>query len=208
MRELRSGAVLLALFLLWGSADAWAGPPTDQLKGAVERVIRILDDPALKADGRARERRAAVRAVADEFFDFPETARRALGRHWRKLTAEEQAEFVRLFAALLERGYIGRIDRYSGERVVFGRETLDGGFATVSTKVVLKQGREASVDYRMHRPGDRWLVYDVVVEGISLVANYRVQFNKIIETSSYQALIAQLRAKHREEARLDAEAGS
>ena len=127
---------------------------------------------------------------------------------WQNLTAAEREEFVRLFADLLERTYIAKIDRYSGEKVVFGREKLDGGFGTVSTKILLKQGQEASVDYQVYQQGDRWLVYDIVIEGISLVANYRVQFNKIIQTSSYQALVAQLKAKHREhteeEARLHA----
>ncbi len=196
MRELRLGAILLALLLVWGSADASAGPATDQMKVAVQRVITVLDDPVLKANGKARERRAAIRAAAGEAFDFGETAKRALGRHWQNLTAAEQEEFVRLFADLFERAYFAKLDRYSGEKVLFDRERMDGGFATVSTRIFLKQGQEASVDYQLHQRGDRWLVYDVVIEGISLVANYRVQFNKIIQTSSYQALIAQLSAKH------------
>ncbi len=220
MRRLMTATVLAALgpllaallLVVGGTADAWAGPATDQLREGVERVVKILDDPALKANGKARERRAAIRTVANEFFDFQEIAKRALGRHWQNLTAAEREEFVWLFADLLERTYIAKIDRYSGEKVVFGREKLDSGFATISTKVPLKQGEEAAVDYQLYQRGDRWLVYDVVIEGISLVANYRVQFNKIIQTSSYQALAAQLKAKHKEfteeEARLEARAKS
>lgn len=202
MRRLITSAVVVAfaglLLVVGGTPDASAGPATDQLKGAVEKVVKVLDDPALKANGKAGERHAAVRAAASEFFDFQETAKRALGRHWQNLTAAEREEFLRLFSDLLERAYFAKIDRYSGEKVVFGRERMEDGFATISTKVVLKQGQEASVDYQLHQRGDRWLVYDVVVEGISLVANYRVQFNKVIQTSSFQALVAQLKAKHKE----------
>lgn len=170
-----------------------AGEPTDQLRGQVDRVIAALEDPALKA--RPAERRAAVRRIAEQIFDFEETARRALARHWRTRTPEERREFVALFTDLLERAYIGRIESYAGERVTYAGDTVEGNVATVRTRLTTREGTEVPVDYRMRRADGRWLVYDVVIEGVSLVANYRSQFNRIIETSSYEELVSRMRAQ-------------
>jgi len=180
-----------SLLLPWSLA--WAGVPTDQLKVSVDQVIRILEDPALKPEAKAQERRAAVRKEADKIFDFEETAKRALGKHWQSLGAKDREEFVSLFADLLERAYISRIERYSGEKVTYAGDSIDGDVATVKTRFAAKRGTEVPVDYRMLKRGDRWLVYDVNVEGVSLVANYRTQFNKIIQTTSYQELITKMK---------------
>jgi phospholipid transport system substrate-binding protein len=166
----------------------------------MDRVIRILEDPALKSDGRQPERRAAIRGVANDIFDFTETTRRSLGRHWQARTPAEREEIVRLFSDLLERSYIGKIETYSGERILFGGDSIDGDQATVRTRLVTKAGTEIPVDYRMHRvEGGRWLSYDVAIEGVSLVASYRAQFNKIIQTSGYKALVDKLAAKQEED---------
>ena len=170
-----------------------AGAPTDQLRGQVDRAIATLEDLALRQKPDAR--RAAVRRIAEQIFDFEETARRALGRHWQARTPEERREFVGLFTDLLERTYISRIETYSGERVVYAGDTVEGEEATVRTRLVTRDGKEVPIDYRMRRAGDRWLVYDVVIEGVSLVANYRSQFNRIIQTSSYQELLSRLRSQ-------------
>jgi phospholipid transport system substrate-binding protein len=178
--------------------QAWAGAPTDQLKSSVDDVIRIVQDPKLKQESRADERRAAIRKEAEALFDFTETAKRTLGRHWQTLNEGQQREFVSLFTDLLERAYIGRIEQYSGERIVYMGDAADGESATVKTKFATNQATEIPVDYRLLRRGDRWLVYDVFVEGVSLVANYRAQFDRIMRTGSYQELAKRMRAHQSE----------
>lgn len=177
---------------------AWAGAPTDQLKAPVDEVIRILRDPRLKPDSMAAERRAAIRKEAESIFDFEETAKRSLGRHWQDLTAAEQREFVSLFTDLLERAYLVKIEHYSGEPIVYAGDSIEGESATVKTKFITKQGNEIPIEYRLLRHGDRWQVYDVFVEGVSLIANYRTQFDRILRTGSYQELARRLRANQAE----------
>ena len=195
--RVRSAIVIAAIVgLALGSAGpASAGAPTEQLRAAVDRVLQIVEDPALKETGRSQERRAAIGVVANGIFDFEEITRRALGLHWASGTPAQRQELVRLFTALLERAYVGRIESYSGERVTWLGDTGDESLATVRTRIVTKAGTEIPVEYRMYRRAERWLAYDVTIEGISLVANYRAQFNKIIQASSHAGLVAQLRAK-------------
>jgi phospholipid transport system substrate-binding protein len=199
MRSLRrhvAQALLLALVLSAVTASpATAGAPSDQLKAQIDRVLKTLDDPELKREGRARERRAAVRKIANDIFDFGETARRSLGRHWQPRTAAERDEFVQLFADLLERSYISKVELYGGEKIQYLGDTIDGHQAKAQTKLLTKGGSDIPIEYRMHRKGDRWLVYDVIIEGVSLIANYRTQFNKIIQTASYQELVKKMKAK-------------
>lgn len=200
MNWLRMGALVLSGALVVGvsSAPAAAGVPTDQLKGAVERVLKTLDDPTLKGEARVGERRVAVRKIANEIFDFSEIAKRSMARHWQPLSEAQKNEFVGLFADLLERSYISKIETYGGEKIQYTAERADGEFATVSTRIITKNGTEVPVDYRMIKRADRWLVYDVSIEGVSLVSNYRTQFNKIIQTTSYNELISKLRNKQDE----------
>jgi phospholipid transport system substrate-binding protein len=198
VRSVLTGAA--ALLVLLSSGAAVAGVPTDQLRTSIDQVIKLLEDPALKAEGAAAERRAALRRVASETFDFQETARRALGRHWQGLSEAERQEFTELFADLLERAYVSRIEQYSGEKITYAGDAIEPGgqMATVRTKFSLKNGSDVPVDYRMLKRDDRWRVYDVSVEGISLVANYRSQFNRVIETSSYRELVQRLKARGEE----------
>jgi phospholipid transport system substrate-binding protein len=199
MRSVRMLALAVTAAVLTSGGAAWAGAPTDQLRGRIDRVLRVLEDPALKQEGRVGERRAAVRTIANEIFDFRELSQRALARHWPARTPAERDEFVALFADLLERSYISKIELYSGgDRIQFTGESAEGDQATVRTRIVTKSGTEVPVDYRLHRVADRWMVYDVAIEGVSLVANYRAQFNRIIQTSSYKELIAKLSAKKEE----------
>jgi phospholipid transport system substrate-binding protein len=192
-------AVLLAGGLVAAMvAPAAAGAPSDQLRGAVDRVLKTLDDPALKGDGKAVERRVAVRKIANDIFDFGEIAKRSMARHWQPLSEAQRSEFVGLFADLLERSYISKIETYGGEKIQYTGERSEGEYATVSTKIITKNGTEVPVDYRMIRRGERWLVYDVSIEGVSLVSNYRTQFNKIIQTTSYNELVSKLRTKQDE----------
>jgi phospholipid transport system substrate-binding protein len=201
MASVRMLTLAMAAVVLTSGGPAWAGAPTDQLRGRVDRVLQVLEDPALKQDVRGADLRAAIRTIAHEIFDFRELSQRALARHWQARTPAERDEFVQLFADLLERSYIGKIEMYSGgDSIQYTSETAEGDQATVRTRIVTRSGTEIPVDYRMHRVGDRWLVYDVAIEGVSLVANYRAQFNKIIQTSSFKGLVDKLAAKSREEA--------
>jgi len=185
--------VAAALLVLVAVSPAWAGP-TDQLREYTDQVIKVLDDPALAR----QDRRAAVRKIANEAFDLGETAKRALARHWQARTPAEREEFTQLFADLLERTYIARIAEYGGERIRYVGEALDGDVATVRARIVTKTGTEVSVESRMHRRGDRWLIYDVLIENQSLIANYRSQFDRIVRSSSYEELVKRLKSKREE----------
>jgi phospholipid transport system substrate-binding protein len=192
LTQWRVPAIVFGFVTLTATA-VFAGAPTDQLKQRVDAVIKVLDDAAL--GNRPADRRAAVRKIAEDIFDYPDTARRALGPHWNARSPQEREEFVRLFADLLDRAYIGKIDLYQGEKVRYVGENVDGDEATVRTRIVTKRGSEVPVDYRLHQKTGRWLVYDVIIEGVSLVSNYRTQFNKVVQTESYPALVQKLRAK-------------
>ena len=183
-------AVLATTLGLCLAAQVWAGAPTDQARLYTDQVLKVLKDPALKEG----ERRAAVRKVAEEVFDLSETAKRALGRHWQSRTPAEREEFTRLFVELLENTYLSKISLYGGERVNYVSESIDGDFAVVGAKILRKQGAEIPLEARMLRRGDRWCIYDISIEGISLVNNYRSQFNAIIQKSSYEQLVHRLRA--------------
>jgi len=187
-----------ALVLLLAPAEVWAGQPTDQLRTQIDRVVRVLEDPELKKESKVKARRAAVRKIANDIFDFSETAKRSLARHWPPRTPAEREEFIALFADLLERSYISKIEVYGGEKIGYLGETIEGDLATVRTKIVTKQQTDIPIDYRMLRRGEKWLVYDIIIEGVSLIANYRTQFNKIITTSSYQELVKKMRTKQEE----------
>jgi len=186
------------LLIIAGPGRVWAGAPTEQLRAQIDRAVKLLEDPELKKEGRQRDRRAAVRQVANDIFDFSETARRSLARHWAARTQAERDEFVQLFSDLLERSYISKIELYGGEKIRFVGESIDADGAIVRTRLVTKQGTEIPIDYKMHLRGDRWLVYDVLIEGVSLIANYRTQFNKIITTSSFQELVKKMKTKQEE----------
>jgi phospholipid transport system substrate-binding protein len=190
----RAVATVFAAVVVLAAVPALAGVPTEQLKGSIDQIIKILEDPATRAEPDGA-RRAAIRQVADNIFDFQEAAKRSLGRHWQGLSEQDRQEFTRVFSDLLERSYVSRIEQYSGERIAYKGDSAQGDVATVKTIFTTRKGTDIPVDYRMLRKGDRWLVYDVSVEGLSLISNYRGQFNKIIETSSFQDLVTRLKAK-------------
>ena len=185
-------AVALALPGLWGAAHVSADTVTDRLRPEIERVIRTLEDPALKSDGRLTERREAVRDITAGIFDWAEMARRTLGRHWDARSEAERAEFAGLFRELVERALMSRIEQYHGEKIVFAGETVEGDLATVRTRVQSRSG-ETAVDFRLGAQGDRWLIYDVVVDGVSLTANYRAQFEGFLMRFSYPDLVRRMR---------------
>ena len=189
-------AAVTALGLALAPGSALAAEPGDQLNDGIQRVFANLQDPELKAPSKETERRLAVRRIAEEIFDFEETAKRSLGRHWQDRSPEERQEFVRLFTELIDRAYLRRVDRYDGEQVVILSDAVDGNQAVVNTRIVTRDKSEIPVEYLMHRTGgDRWRVWDVKIAGMSLVASYRAQFNKIIHAESYGDLVKRLQAK-------------
>jgi phospholipid transport system substrate-binding protein len=174
---------------------AEAGAPTDQLRNRVDRILAILSDPEMMKDSRTAERRTAMRRIAGEVFDFTEISRRSLGRYWQPRSPAEREEFVRLFADLLERAYVSKLELYSGEKIEYAGEVPDGDVTTVKTRIITKQGTPIPVDYRMFQQSGQWRAYDALIEGVSLVGNYRTQFNSVIQRTSYEDLVKTLRAK-------------
>lgn len=172
---------------------AWAGPPTDQLRAGVDRVMQVLKDPELKGEAQVDRRRAALGRIAGDMFDFGDMARRALGQHWDPRTPAERVEFVRLFTDLVQRVYLTKVDQHgAATAMTFRGETVDADHAVVQTTIPRDNGGKIPLDYRMQRTGDRWKIYDLSIDGISLVANYRAQFNRVIRTSSYAELVTRL----------------
>jgi len=187
---------LLLFFLVLGPPlPGWAGEPTDQIKETTHKILSILADPSLKSPSLTQERRSSIRRTIDERFNWEEMTRRSLARYWDPRTAEEKKEFVRLYSDLLERTYMDKIEGYSGEKVIYGGESTDNDYAVVKVKIVTKKNTDIRVEYRLKKEGNKWLVYDISIEGVSLVNNYRTQFNSIISQSSYENLIKRLRDK-------------
>jgi len=188
----------LAMWILLaasGGAQPEVGP-TQVVQTATEQVLQVVQDVDLAAPPVQEKRRRELQRIADRLFDFPEMARRSLAVHWRERSPQEQGEFVNVFKALLGRAYLGKLEGYAGEQIVYVGETVDGEFATVRSKIVTSRGAEIPVDYRLHVIGSRWAVYDVVVQGVSFVGNYRGQFDRIIRSSSYAQLMRDLRGKY------------
>lgn len=187
------GVCLLLLAWLLGTAfPALAGEPMDLIRQSTDQVIEILKDPALKENPELREQK--IWQVVSVRFDFEEMAKRALAIHWRDRTAQEQKEFVDLFGKLLQRSYSNKLAQYTDEKVEYLGEEIEGSRAEVRTKLVSKT-MEIPIDYRMLRKPSGWRVYDVVIEGVSLVNNYRNQFNRIVVSSGYKELVQKMRTK-------------
>ena len=187
--------VLLTLILVFGLSPAHsasAGAPTDQLRDGVDRVFKILRDPALAGDANVTQRRTAILAAAGTIFDFGEMAKRSLGQHWAARTPGERSQFVTLFTDLMQHSYIAKVDQHGGAKMIYRGETVEGDHASVRTAIPLSSGSEMPLEYRMHNAGPRWQVYDLSIDGISLISNYRAQFNKVIRLESYETLVAKL----------------
>jgi len=187
--------LIAGLSLACSPLSADAGEPTDQIKETVDAVMKILNDKELKRPEKEKERRINLRQTIAKRFDFEEMAKRSLAAHWKDRTPAEQKEFVALYSDLLENTYIRKIERYENEKVVYLDERLDGDYAVVKTKIVDKKGLSIPVDYRVLRKKDKWEVYDIIIEGVSLVNNYRTQFTQIIRSGSYDDLVKRLREK-------------
>jgi phospholipid transport system substrate-binding protein len=184
------------LFALWLMPPfAVAGVPTEQIRSTVDRALLVLKDPRLKLAAKTKERRDQLKQILFARFDFTEMAKRALGANWRRRTPKEQEEFVQLFTEVLERSYAEIIESYSDEKIIYVGERLDGAYADVASKVLTSKGDEYSINYKAHLVNSEWRVYDVIAENISLVNNFRSQFNRVIANSSYDELVRRLKEK-------------
>ena len=177
------------------SMPVMAGEPTDMIRETTDKIIDILSNEELKSQDKIAEKDRLVRKAVDEIFNWEEVCRRTLARNWSKRTEEEKKEFIILFGKLMENTYLDRIENYSGEQVSYVGEKIDGNYALVKVKIQTAQETEIPVIYRLKKKDGSWLTYDVSIEGISLVNNYRSQFNNIILKSSYENLIKKLRVK-------------
>lgn len=174
---------------------AQAAAPVDLVRTTVDRAMLILKDPKLGSPDRKQERVDRLREALNAIFDYEEMAKRALGPHWRQRTAAEREEFVKLFRDFLEKVYSEKMFLYAGENVRFGREVIDNEFAQVESTIIQVKGEEIAVVYKLRQVNGQWKVYDAIVENISIINNYRSQFDRVISTSSYEELVKRLRGK-------------
>ena len=199
MKTIRRSLIFLFIFCVLAAAlpqTAPAGEPTTQVKQTVDAVLEVLRDKEMKKPEKKEIRRKKIRETVDKRFDFEEMSRRSLALHWKKRTPEEQKEFVTLYSDLLENTYIKKIERYENEKVVYTGEKVDGLFASVKTNIVTDKDVEIPIEYRLLKKADgKWEAYDVIIEGVSLVNNYRNQFNSIIRSHSYEELVKRLKNK-------------
>jgi phospholipid transport system substrate-binding protein len=186
---------LLLIAALFTASHAFAAP-IDDVRKTVDEVVRIVADKETKKN--EQKRRQALKKTISLIFDYGEMAKRSLGKHWNERTAAEKKQFVDLFATLLENSYAGKIESYNNEKIVYLKETHDDDHAEVKSKVVTAKRDEFTLDYRMLKQNGKWMVYDVVIEGVSLVSNYRSQFNRIITASGYGELVKKLQTKSSE----------
>ena len=177
------------------AGSSMAGEPTEDVRETTDKLIAIVSDPAMKTSDMAAERARRIREAVDERFDWREMSKRALARHWKKRSDREKEEFIDLFGKLLERTYLDKVEGYSGEKVLYVGERVDGKYGIVVVKIVTKKDTEILVKYKLKNKGGEWLAYDISIQGVSLVNNYRKQFNSIMTRSSYEDLVKKLKKK-------------
>jgi phospholipid transport system substrate-binding protein len=177
------------------SLHAWAKGPMEEIKETTDKIISIVTDPSLKAPAKEAERKALIRKTVDEICDWEEMSRRSLGRYWAQRTDREKKEFVQLFGELIERTYIDKVEGYSGQKVNYLGEKIDGDYAQVDVRVVTTKNTEVPVIYKLRKKDSRWWVYDIVIQGVSFVQNYRTQFYDMLASSSYQDVVRKLKEK-------------
>lgn len=186
---------LIALICIFAAAQAYANV-TDEVKKTVDEVVRIVTNKEMKKN--EQKRRQALKKAISDIFDYTEMAKRSLGRHWNSRTPAEKKQFVGLFETLLENSYANKIESYHNEKIVYINETTEGNNSEVRSKIITPSHDEFSLDYRLMNENGKWMVYDVVIEGVSLVSNYRSQFNRIISEHNYGELLKKLQAKSEE----------
>ena len=192
-------SLLFIFFVIFIPADyCFASTVQEQLAGSINELLDILKDPALQGEDKIPERREALRKIIYERFDFAVTARLSLGRNWAQVNEEEKTIFVELFGTLLEQTYASKIESYTNEKVEFVKERISGNKAQINTRLI-GDDMEIFIDYRLYRESeDKWRVFDIIVEGVSLVNNYRSQFSEILQKDDFSTLIEKLREMTRE----------
>jgi phospholipid transport system substrate-binding protein len=199
MRALTRSWKVLVLSAIWLSlfGRAIAGEPTDLVRQTTDQVLKILEDANLQGAAKQVERQERLHQMANQAFDWQEMAKRALAQHWRERTPQQQQEFVSLFRDLVEQTYMNRLETATQEKqeIQYVGEQVDGSRSAVKTNVLTKRNQQVPIEYRLHQVNGGWKIYDVLVEGISLVNNYRSQFNGIISSSSYNELVQKLKAR-------------
>ena len=191
------GLLTVMVLILSSQVSGASVAPLEQIKGTVEGILAVMQDEGLSAHAQKEERRTRIMALVDERFDFAEMSKRTLGRNWKARTSEERAEFQKLFSDLLKNNYIGRVEAYSDERVEYAKEIFSKNKserARVYTKI-LKNGHEIPINYSLMKKGDEWFVYDVVIEGVSLVRNYRTEFGRILNKEKFPGLVKRMQEK-------------
>ncbi len=193
--KIMSRVFFAAILVLWSSRAGAAGEATEEIRGAVNQGVLILKRTNLNDKKQKREAIDQLREVLYPLFDFEEMAKRSLGSEWRRLEPQKQKEFVSIFTRLLEKTYADKINLYNGQRVVYAGETVDKDSTQVDTKILDNKGQAFSVVYKLHRVDGKWKIYDLVVENISLVNNYRSQFRRVIVNSSLEELMEKMKEK-------------
>ena len=189
------GSIFIFLVMLGQTAPARGATPADSIKQTTDKIMAILADHSLLPPEKAGERKKKIREAVNERFDWGEMSKRALGRHWQKRTEQEKEAFSAMFAKLLEGAYMEKVVNYSGQKVIYENEHIDGDYGEVTAKIFTSKNEEISVEYRLKKKAEDWLVYDVSIEGVSLVNNYRTQFNNILRNTSFQGLMKRLEEK-------------
>ncbi|NLI34185.1 MAG: ABC transporter substrate-binding protein [Deltaproteobacteria bacterium] len=199
---LLTGLVVFVVILGNSFVSAGALGPMGVVKSGTDRALDILKEQQTPQGQKLRQRRGEILQIVDQYFNFQEMARRALGRPWKDQPPEKQKEFVRLFKDLLFNTYVDRVESYTGgdERVLYDEERIEGDYARVRTRVSNYKTSDVQVEYRLRQENGEWKVYDVVVEGISFIDNYRSQFSSILAGESFDSLLDRLRQKVRENA--------
>jgi len=188
---------VVLMLLLALAISAWgAVSPGEEVKKTVDEVIRIVSDKELKKPQNDQKRRKALESAIGQIFDNGQMAKRSLGQNWKDISPAQQKEFIDLFASLLENSYAGKIESYNNEKIVYLKDIVEGDYAEVKSRIVTAKRDEFSLDYRLMREGGDWKVYDVVIEGVSLVSNYRSQFNRIIKSQGYPELVKKMKIKN------------
>jgi len=174
---------------------SFSGQPTETVKGNLDKVLDVLRDPSLKAESARKAKKARIRNISEEMFEFTELSKRSLGKNWNKFNPDQQKEFVGLYKSLLEDAYADKIMLYADVKIVFSKEVaLTEKTVEVQSTALTKTG-EVSIYYRVIMKDNVWRVYDVVVEGISLINNYRAQFKEILVNKPPESLLETLRKK-------------
>ena len=189
--------ISVAVFIMMSvtSTCLWAGEAGDLVKQTIDNGLRVLEDPALAGKDKTPERRKRLWEEIGFIFNMEEMAKRALGRYWKERTPEERKEYVELFTVLIKNTYLEKTDTYSGENVVFLRERQDEGYYKVQTNFITKTGKEIAVDFSLINNNGKLQIYDIIIEGVSLVNNYRSQFNNILLKSPFNVLVQNMREK-------------